>query len=154
MSTAAGRLKTLLMGWLLGISVASAGSDAEHPAPTLSPAAVVEAQLAAFRESTDEGLVRAFSFASPANQSQTGPATRFAQMIREAYPELLGHQSAVLGPARLNQDTAMQAVDVVSREGRVFHYLFILSRQDAGACSGCWMTDSVYQAPAESGTAI
>jgi len=154
MNAAAGTLKSLLMAWLLGTGAVWASDEAGHPGPTLSPAAVVKAQLAAFRDGSDEGLARAFSFASPGNQSQTGPSERFAQMIREAYPELLGHQSAVLGTAQLNQDTAMQAVDVVSREGRIFHYLFILSRQDASACAGCWMTDSVYQTPAEEGTAI
>ena len=150
---------SIWMGFLLVIGLLGSGGllaadAAARPEPTLSPAAVVEAQLAALREGGDDGLARVFNFASPANQSQTGPAERFAQMIREAYPELLGHQSAVLGPAQQVQDTALQAVEIVSRDGLIFHYLFILSRQSVGACLGCWMTDSVYQTPAEDGTAI
>lgn len=137
-----------------GFRTAIADEPPVSPAATLSPAAVVEAQLAALREDSDDGLLRAFSFASPANRAQTGPAPRFAEMIRKGYPELLGHQTAVLGPSKLEDDTAMQAVDVISREGQLFHYLFILSRQPGGDCSGCWMTDGVFQTPAEDGTAI
>lgn len=154
MVTRASALLVWALGLLLGAAAAVAEQAAQPPAAGLSPSAVVEAQLAAFREDSDDGLNRAFGFASPANRAQTGPATRFAEMIRKGYPELLGHQDAVLGPVKLEQDTAMQAVDIISREGQVFHYLFILSRQSEGDCSGCWMTDSVFQTPAENGTAI
>ena len=154
MNKSAFALSLWLSAALPGLQSVAADDTPVSPAATLSPAAVVEAQLAALREDSDNGLLRAFSFASPANRAQTGPAPRFAEMIRKGYPELLGHQTAVLGPSKLEDDTAMQAVDVISREGQLFHYLFILSRQPGGECTGCWMTDGVFQTPAEDGTAI
>jgi hypothetical protein len=125
-----------------------------EPAPGLTPAAVVAAQLSALKEDSEQGLARVFAFASLDNQAQTGPVAHFAAMIREGYPELLGHASAELGPLELKEDTAAQAVDITARDGKRFHYLFILSRQPSGDCEGCWRTDSVLNSPAEDGTAI
>ncbi len=147
------RYASVVSGMLVAIAV-SAGELPEAPTPTLSPTDVVQAQLSALRDNSDAGLARVFAFASPGNQAQTGPATHFAMMIRKGYPELLGHAAAELGPIQMEADTATQPVDVTARDGRHFHYLFLLSRQTDGDCPGCWRTDSVLSRPAEDGTAI
>jgi hypothetical protein len=131
---------------LAGLLPAAQAQDA--PAPELDPEEVVAAQLAGFARGDDEGIARAFAFASPGNRAHTGPLPRFARMIREAYPELLGHRDAELAPLREDESHAYQGVEIVGPDGRSHLYIFILSRYELPDCDGCWMTDGVSKRPA------
>jgi hypothetical protein len=121
----------------------------EAPAPELGPDEVVAAQLAGFAQGDDEGIARAFAFASPGNRANTGPLPRFTRMIREAYPELIGHRGAELAPLRKDDSHAYQGVEIVGPDGRDHLYLFVLSRYAHEDCDGCWMTDGVSKRPAD-----
>lgn len=121
----------------------------EAPAPELGPDEVVAAQLAGFAQGDDEGIARAFAFASPGNRANTGPLPRFTRMIREAYPELIGHREAELAPLRKDESHAYQGVEIVGPDGRGHLYLFILSRYEDEDCDGCWMTDGVSKRPTD-----
>lgn len=145
------RLSILLV--CLIAALPSAAADIE-PSATLTPHEVVAAQLAALRDNTPDGLARVFAFASPANRAVTGPVTRFVAMLREGYPELLGHRRADFGELLVHGDEAAQAVEIIDGDGRGHRYVFLLSRQHGGACPECWMTDGVVNAPAEDGLAI
>ena len=59
-----------------------------RPSPSLSPLAVVEAQLQALSEGD---VSTCFAFASPQNKAQTGPWQRFEIMVRQtpAYSPLV-----------------------------------------------------------------
>lgn len=134
---------------LTGLAVAAQGwTQQSRPDPSLSVEDVVRAQLSGFAAGDEAGIARAFAFASPGNRAQTGPLPRFAAMIREGYPELLGHQSAELGPQRTDERHTYQAVDVIGPDGREHLYIFILGRYDTADCSACWMTDGVTRRPA------
>jgi len=139
--------------WLLFASAASAADVANPPKPdpALSPAAVVQLQLAALamvdKPERDAGFVTVFGFASPVNRSQTGPLKRFAGLIREGYPEMLNHRSTTLLPLIMQGDIAIQGVELIDRIGVLHRYVFELSKQPEGEFRDCWMTDSVYQAP-------
>lgn len=133
---------------LLGLSLSLAQAQ-ESPSPRLSPEEVVSAQLAGFAQGDDEGIARAFAFASPGNRANTGPLPRFTRMIREAYPELIGHREAELAPLREDDSHAYQGVEIVGADGRSHLYLFILSRYEQEDCDGCWMTDGVSKRPAD-----
>jgi hypothetical protein len=123
-----------------------------QPSPRLSPTEVVRRQLEALQHnddpSTDSGIAAAFAMASPQNRAQTGPLARFIRMVHENYPELLNHRDARLPAVRIHGDEAWQPVELTDRDGRRLRYLFILRRQIAPPCPGCWMTDGVI--PAES----
>lgn len=147
------RVRTLLAACVLWPALTLADAP-EQPASHLTPREVVAAQLAALRENTPAGLARVFRFASPVNQSVTGPSARFALMLREGYPDLLGHRSAHFGELLINGEEAAQAVDIVDTTGRGHRYVFMLSRQAGGTCAGCWMTDGVVNAPGDDGVAI
>jgi hypothetical protein len=138
----------------LAITLPAATADTTEPGASLTPHEVVAAQLAGLRENTPDGLARVFAFASPANRAVTGPVARFAAMLREGYPELLGHRRADFGELVVHGDEAAQAVDIIDGSGRGHRYLFMLSRQRGGPCPDCWMTDGVVHAPAEDGLAI
>lgn len=120
------------------------------PSPALDPAEAVTLQLQALKQGTDAGIAQVFLFASPGNRSQTGPLPRFIRMIREGYPEMLGHTASTLKPTVIQQDEAVQPVELTAADGKVYYYLFLMSRQSEPDCDGCWMTDSVLVQPAES----
>lgn len=121
------------------------------PHPELGPAEVVRLQLEALQHNDepapDSGIARAFRFASPGNRSEIGPLPRFAELIHEGYPELLDHREAHLLPIVQHGDEAVQAVELTSRDGSVYRYLFVLSRQTDPPYEDCWMTDSVLGDP-------
>ena len=52
------------------------------PCPELDPRHVVELQVYALRDNSDEGIAATFAFASPSNRLGTGPVSRFGHMIR------------------------------------------------------------------------
>jgi hypothetical protein len=88
-------------------------------------------------------------FASPGNQSQTGPLPRFTRMIREGYGEMLDHRSAKLAAVVIQDRQALQGVDLIDRSGISHRYIFILSRQTEPPYRDCWMTDAVVGSPDE-----
>lgn len=123
---------------LLGCAGAAAG-----PTPELSPAEVVQAQLSALKRGGEADLRAVFAYASPPNREQTGPAERFARMLREGYAPMIGHRSAELAPTFQMAEEAIQPVLLVDAEGREHRYLFLLGRYDVPGCEACWMTDGV-----------
>lgn len=128
------------------------------PDPALSPAAVVQLQLAALAKVDqpvrDAGFAVVFGFASPGNQGQTGPLPRFAKMLRDGYPEMLNHRSATLAPLISEGNQALQGVELIDRSGLSHRYVFQLSKQTEGKYKDCWLTDSVIQAPEEGGPEV
>lgn len=136
-----------LAACLLSGMAHAAGPQPAGPSPQLEPAQVVRAQLAALQRGSSADMATVFRFASPGNQSRTGPAARFEQMLRQGYPELIGHLSVQLAPTVIEGDQAVQGVELIAQDGRSFQYLFLLTRQAEGACVACWMTDSVLGKP-------
>lgn len=126
---------------------------ATAPNPALSPREVVEAQLAALQKvdvpAKDAGFATVFRFTSPENREQTGPLPNFSKMIRTGFGEMINHRSVTLPPTLQQGDEALQAVELTSRAGRTYRYVFLLRRQEAGQYAGCWMTDGVV--PQEAG---
>ena len=72
------------------------------PCIELDADAVVRLQILALREGEgDEGILKCFEHASPENRAQTGPAARFATMIRLGYSCMLtSDHSVVMEPRR------------------------------------------------------
>lgn len=128
-------------------------ANRRQPDPSLSAREVVEIQLHALLNNgpDDRGIEIAFRFASPANRAATGPAPRFAGMIRSpAYRIMLDYDSVEYAPLLVNGDAALQRV-TLTKDGRSRVFDFHLRRQRVAPYEGCWMTEGVTQPPLRRG---
>ena len=92
----------------------------------------------------NEGIRRAWNFASPANRTAIGPVERFIALVKNPlYTHLIGFESAELGQMVIQDDRAQQVVRLHYRKGKTFLFVFMLSRQSETPYAGCWMTDAV-----------
>lgn len=119
-----------------------------QPSPSLTPEAVVQVQIEALRRNDipnpDAGIERSFRFASPSNRLVTGPLAHFITIVRSPpYSPLLNSISATVTDTQVEGDQAKVLVQIVSASGQEVYYLFLLSKQQTGACRNCWMTDAV-----------
>jgi hypothetical protein len=118
------------------------------PSPDRDPRQVVRIVVDALRENDtpepDTGITITFRFASPANRAATGPLEWFILMVKSRrYVPFLMPNTAEYRPMVVRGSEARQAVRLTVA-GRIFDYLFVLSRQQNGECPGCWMTDGVF----------
>ena len=123
-------------------------TDTPKPDPTLSPEAVIDAQLAALEHNDephpDAGVEAAYRFASPENKQQTGPLDRFTRLLHNPlYEALLNAKAYHRAPIQVAGNRARQYVTVVTPEGEEVLYLFMLKKQSQGEFEGCWMTNAV-----------
>lgn len=141
----------LLIAGLTALLLASAAAADRRPAPapSLSPADVVRIQLQALQHNDvphpDAGIAEVYRFASPGNRRMTGSLARFAAMLHQGYAEMIDNRRVILGKTRIDGDRAFQNVDVIAGDGRIFGYVFALSRRHQSPDADCWMTDAVLQ---------
>lgn len=118
-----------------------------RPRPSLSPADVVRIQLSALQHNDDPqpdaGVATVYAFASPGNHKLTGSLSQFTQMLHAGYAPIFGSRRIILGKTQVKGREAAQPVDLVAGDGRIFAYVFLLSRQRQAPFENCWMTDSV-----------
>jgi hypothetical protein len=122
--------------------------DGPQPNPKLKPEEVVAIQLQALQRNDtptkDNGIAIAFRFASPANQSITGPLSNFILLVKNPlYQPMLNHRSVARGQMKIDGDKAEQRVTLTSATGERAVYIFTLSKQQDGPFKDCWMTDGV-----------
>lgn len=122
---------------------------ARGPRPELDPPQVVEAMLGAMKKNSDQGIAELYRFSSPRNREKTGSLESFAALMREGFPDLLGHRAARIAPALIDGDRAMLPVEVQARDGQLSRYIFLLSLQSIPECQGCWMADAVFSPDSE-----
>ena len=89
------------------------------------------------------GISTVFCFASPSNKSSTGPIDRFTAMITKGYSEMLNHAYHYVEAMKIEDNTAMQAVWLVTTNGREHGYLFTVGKQSGGEFDNMWMTEAV-----------
>jgi len=118
----------------------------------LPPDDVIKIQVEAlqYNNADDQGIEVTFRFASPANQRVTGPLNRFKHLLKSPdYRPMLNHKTAEYGSLEISGDIASQRVTIIQTDGKATVYLFKLSKQSEGPCTGCWMTDSVLFVPTQ-----
>lgn len=118
------------------------------PKPGLGPDAVVDIMLRALQHNDDpvldHGIAITFAFTSPENRDVTGPLDRFRALVKSsAYRPMIDHARADRGPVEVMAEHAREQVAITGAHGERVLYLFLLSRQEAGAYKGCWMADGV-----------
>jgi hypothetical protein len=146
-------ISALFVGLLLGCATTNELEQLREarPTPELAPREVVELQLQAFRanDEEDRGIEVAFRFASPRNKRVTGPAERFARMMKgPLYRAMLVYDEAEYGETLVRGRVALQRVQLTVGERRV-SYEFYLIRQEGGPFDQCWMTESVSIVPTQ-----
>lgn len=125
-------------------STALAQSPPDRPHPDLEPVQVVEAMLFALKKNTDAGITELYRFSSPKNREVTGTLEQFAAMIREGFPDMLGHKAARAAPPLIDGERAMVPVELIGSDDALHRYIFLFSRQSIPECRGCWMADAVF----------
>lgn len=135
----------LALSLSLGLSCTARAQDAatRGPQPELEPVQVVEAMLLALKKDSEQGIAELYRFSSPGNREQTGSLSQFSDMIREGFPDLLGHHAARAAPPLIDGDRAIVPVEVIGSDEALHRYVFVLSRQRLPECAGCWMADAV-----------
>jgi len=123
-------------------------ADLPQPSPDLPPAEVVRTIVAALRDNDaptpQSGVATTFNFASPANQSATGPLPRFIQMVNApVYAPMINHRRAVFGKMAVDGTQARQLVTFYDDQSQPAYFAFALSQQPDGKLKGCWLTDGV-----------
>jgi len=134
----------LLTLWMCWSAHASSPAKSE-PSIELSAQDVINivVQSLETNDAKDSGIVTVFRFASPGNKASTGPLTRFTQMIKLGFPEMLNHTGARYDPIEIRDDVAVQAVWLQTDSGAEYGYAFKLGKQQLGDFKGMWMTDAV-----------
>jgi len=125
------------------------GEGAPRPAYGLGPADAVRAQVRALARNdepfADAGIEASWAFASPSNRAATGPLARFRDLFDgPVYGPMIDHVDARYSDPRQIGERALVGVVVTDARGVERGYLFELSRQSEGDCTGCWLTDSVF----------
>ena len=141
-----------LSALLLGGCADEPGMEAYRPDPQLKPQEVVQRQVEALADNSElgdnQGIERAYQFASPANRKAVGPLPRFSQLLRNpGYRPLLNNRAARYSEPVFEDGRAAVSVRVTSIAGRTVDYVFFLSRSDRAGCQGCWLTDAVQPGP-------
>ena len=126
------------------------------PNETYTPQQVINIVLSSLQKNTDDdaGIATVFRFASPDNKLVTGPLSRFTQMIKSGYPDMLNYKSVRYEGIEITGDIALQAVWLRTQFGTEYGYAFKLSKQSGGANDGMWMTDAVIPIGKNSSIAI
>ena len=123
----------------------------ELPRPSLqqAPADVVRIVIEALSNNDDPyedaGIATTFAFASPANKVNTGPLSKFTQMVKNpAYGVMINHVEHEFSKVVMTGRQAYQMVRIRGASGTEVVFAFRLSRQLEGEYTGMWMTDAVW----------
>jgi hypothetical protein len=93
----------------------------------------------------DAGIATTFAFASPANKGNTGPLSKFTQMVRSpAYAIMIDHLEHEFSDVVRSGDKAYQMVRILGAGGAEVVFAFRLGLQRDGEFAGMWMTDAVW----------
>jgi len=128
--TLLGLLALVCAGWFGPVSQAQdAPADLKPSTAAVRKAvlAVIEGQLAAFREQKPEA---AYDFAAPALRTAL-PLPRFLSVVKSGYPEIWTNQQASFGVVRDSGERATVAVKVQGAEGSA-SYDYILLKVAVG----------------------
>jgi hypothetical protein len=113
--------------------------------PSLSPADIVTKQVESMRAavSDPEKLIICYSLASADNRKQTGPFSRFSQLVMSApYDRIAKCAEWQMGETIHSEGYAMVLVTTISSEGAMDAFRFILQKHLSNTVS-CWQTDGV-----------
>ena len=97
---------------------------------------VIEQQIQAFRQ---DDAATAFSFASPAIQSQFGSAERFMEMVKSSYIAVYRPRSVMFEGITVIEGNLSQQVILLDPDGGLVNAYYLMERQSdqSWRISGC-----------------
>ena len=129
---------------------ASADSDKNliEPNTNLEARQVVTIQLEALQRNDepydDAGIEQTWTLAHPLNQRQTGPFSRFTQMLKSPpYRDILNHRSHSIELAESSAAHVIFLITIEGSSGSAVGYEWMIEKVASGEHAGCWMTTSV-----------
>jgi len=141
-----GHLLALSLFFLISNSAHADGASLE-PDTVYQPEDVVKIVIEALRSNNqsqnDDGIATVFRFASPQNRAATGPLSRFTNMIKQGFSDMLNQRDSRYDPIDIRGKQALQAVWLMMPDGKEIGYAFHLGKQESGKYAGMWMTESV-----------
>ncbi len=128
----------------------SADSDKNliEPNTNLAARQVVTIQLEALQRNDepygDAGIEQTWTLAHPLNKQQTGPFSRFAQMLKSpAYRAIINHRSHSIEADESSAEHVIFLVTIQDVSGSAVGYEWMVEKVASGEHAGCWMTTSV-----------
>ena len=134
---------------LAAISPPAAPPALPSPSPQFQPQDVVRIVIEALASNdepfVDAGIATTFAFASPANKANTGPLSKFTQMVKNpAYAIMIDHREHEFSEVVLTGNKAYQLVRILGISGAEVVFAFRLGLQQDGEFAGMWMTEAVW----------
>ncbi len=150
-ATASAFVLTMLLSTVAWATIAPPTPQPALPRPSLQhqPADVVRIVIEALANNddpfADAGIATTFAFASPANKGNTGPLSKFTQMVRSpSYAIMIDHLEHEFSDVVRSGDKAYQMVRILGASGAEVIFAFRLGLQRDGEFAGMWMTDAVW----------
>jgi hypothetical protein len=141
----------ILLSSAVSATIAPQKPQPASPRPTLQhqPADVVRIVIEALANNdepfADAGIATTFAFASPANKTNTGPLSKFTQMVKNpAYAIMIDHLEHEFSEVVRIGNRAYQMVRILGASGAEVVFAFRLGLQQDGEFAGMWMTDAVW----------
>ena len=127
---------------------AEADKNIVEPNSNLTARQVVTIQLEALQRNDepygDAGIEQTWALAHPLNKQQTGPYSRFTEMLKSpAYRAILNHRSHHIELAESDADHVIFLVTIEDPTGSAVGYEWMVEKVASGEHAGCWMTTSV-----------
>ena len=119
-----------------------------EPNTNLEARQVVTIQLEALQRNdepyADAGIEQTWTLAHPRNQRQTGPLSRFTQMLKSPpYRAILNHRSHHIELAESSAEQAIFLITIEGMTGSAVGYEWMVGKVASGEHAGCWMTTGV-----------
>ena len=141
-------------GWLFAIILTSMTVSADpgkyliEPNTNLEARQVVTIQLEALQHNdepyVDAGIEQTWTLAHPLNQRQTGPFSRFTQMLKSPpYRAILNHRSHHIELSESSAEQVIFLITVEGMSGSAVGYEWMVEKVMSGEHAGCWMTTGV-----------
>ena len=128
-----------------------------QPSTEREPADVVRIVIEALANNdepfADAGIATTFAFASPSNKVNTGPLSKFTQMVKNpTYGIMVDHVEHEFSEVVQTDGQAYQMVRIKGASGAQVIFAFRLSLQRDGEFAGMWMTDAVWPVATHQGS--
>ena len=133
-------------------------ADTIKPTKNLTALDVVKIQLNALKDnnkpSKNTGIKQTWLFAHPENKKFTGPYERFEKMILgDQYKLLLNHDSHKIKLVTSSKNNYIYNIELISKEKKMYFYVWHLEKGTTEACSNCWFT-TIVSPPTDKGNTI
>ena len=139
--------------------IATAKAELIKPNNAIEPYQVLKIQLSSLKKNDepykDSGILQTWEFAHPNNQKNTGPLSRFINMLKgDSYKMLLNHTEHEIIEVQLTNSVASYEVTILDENKSYYRFNWKVEKYTKdGILKDCWLTTMV-SAPMPLGSLI